>query len=99
MPSKQTNSDLDSLEVKEWLDALDSVIRESGSTRARRIMEELSRHSAKLGLEISSSINTPFKNTIRPVDERPMPGDVFMERRIRSYSRVGARDIIDMECL
>ena len=90
MQSNQTNSDLDSLEVKEWLDALDSVIRESRPTRARRIMEELSRHSAKLGLEISSSINTPFKNTIRPVDEKPMPGDVFMERRIRSLMRWNA---------
>ena len=90
MRINQTNSDLDSLEVKEWLDALDSVIRERGPTRARRIMEELSRHSAKLGLEISSSINTPFINTIRPVDEKPMPGDVFMERRIRSLMRWNA---------
>ena len=90
MQNNRTESDLDLLELKEWLDALDGVVREGGPGRARWIIEELARHSAKLGLEISSSINTPFKNTIRPVDEKSMPGDVFMERRIRSLMRWNA---------
>ena len=90
MQNNWTESDLDLLELKEWLDALDGVVREGGPGRARWIIEELARHSAKLGLEISSSINTPFKNTIRPVDEKSMPGDVFMERRIRSLMRWNA---------
>ncbi|MDG1987154.1 MAG: pyruvate dehydrogenase (acetyl-transferring), homodimeric type [Halieaceae bacterium] len=90
MQNNRTESDLDLLELKEWLDALDSVVRESGPGRARWIIEELAGHSAKLGLEISSSINTPFKNTIRPVDQKSMPGDVFMERRIRSLMRWNA---------
>ncbi len=90
MQNNRTESDLDLLELKEWRDALDSVVREGGPGRARWIIEELARHSAKLGLEISSSINTPFKNTIRPVDEKSMPGDVFMERRIRSLMRWNA---------
>ena len=32
------------------------------------------------------ALNTPYRNTIAPENEAPMPGDIFMERRIRSLA-------------
>ncbi len=90
MRNQQTNSESDPSEIQEWLDALDSVVRERGAERARQIIEELTRHSVNCGLGPPVSLNSPFRNTIQPIDEKPMPGDVFMERRIRSLMRWNA---------
>ena len=38
----------------------------------------------------SYNLTTPFKNTISPENEAMMPGDLFMERRIRSLIRWNA---------
>jgi pyruvate dehydrogenase E1 component len=82
--------DKDPIETQEWLDALDEVIRHSGSERAHFLMMELGRHALEQRVRLPASITTPFVNTIAPVDERRMPGDLFMERRIRSLVRWNA---------
>ena len=41
-------------------------------------------------MRLPPAITTPFRNTIRSAEERVMPGDLFMERRIRSLVRWNA---------
>ena len=82
--------DKDPIETREWLDALDEVIRNSGPERAQYLMVELGRHALENRVKLPPSITTPFVNTIAPVDEKRMPGDLFMERRIRSLVRWNA---------
>ncbi|MFK8043466.1 MAG: pyruvate dehydrogenase (acetyl-transferring), homodimeric type, partial [Congregibacter sp.] len=82
--------DNDPIETREWLDALDSVVREGGDSRARYLMIQLAKHAVDTGVPLPPSITTPFRNTISPEDEKPMPGDLFMERRIRSLIRWNA---------
>ncbi len=82
--------DKDPIETREWLDALDEVIRHSGSERAHFLLMELGRHALEQRVRLPASITTPFVNTIAPVDEKRMPGDLFMERRIRSLVRWNA---------
>ncbi|MFT4769947.1 MAG: pyruvate dehydrogenase E1 component, partial [Glaciecola sp.] len=82
--------DIDPIETREWLDSLDSVVRDGGDNRARYLMTQLAKHAVDTGVPLPPSITTPFRNTIRPEDERPMPGDLFMERRIRSLVRWNA---------
>ena len=43
-----------------------------------------------MGTRLPTAITTPFRNTIPPTSERRMPGDLFMERRIRSLVRWNA---------
>lgn len=88
--SNQSLKDIDSLETREWLDAIDSVIREAGSERARYLIEKLSERATRDGSPLSYSFNTPFRNTIPVLEEEHMPGDLFMERRIRSLVRWNA---------
>ncbi|EAQ98334.1 pyruvate dehydrogenase (acetyl-transferring), homodimeric type [Congregibacter litoralis] len=82
--------DNDPTETREWLDSLDSVVRESGDSRARYLMMQLAKRAVDTGVPLPPSITTPFRNTISPEDEKPMPGDLFMERRIRSLVRWNA---------
>ncbi|NIP72850.1 MAG: hypothetical protein GWO16_07370, partial [Gammaproteobacteria bacterium] len=42
------------------------------------------------GIPTPDAITTPFRNTIPPAREKRMPGDLFMERRIRSLVRWNA---------
>ncbi|MDE0451929.1 MAG: pyruvate dehydrogenase (acetyl-transferring), homodimeric type [Gammaproteobacteria bacterium] len=82
--------DIDPEETQEWLDALESVIREHGIDRASVLMERLSSRLAQTGERLPYLLTTPYRNTIPPTDEAFMPGDLFMERRIRSLIRWNA---------
>ena len=82
--------DNDPSETREWLDALDAVVKSSGSERASFLLIELAKHAAEEGMRLPPAITTPFRNTIRSADEKVMPGDLFMERRIRSLVRWNA---------
>ena len=82
--------DLNPPETREWLDALDDVVKHAGAERASFLLLELSKHAINARLRLPSAITTPFSNTIAPSEEQMMPGDVFMERRIRSLVRWNA---------
>ena len=85
---------LDSEERQEWLDALDSVIRAGGVGAGEALLKALSQHAENAGVPSPQAITTPFRNTIAPHQERPMPGDLFMERRIRSLVRWNAMAMV-----
>ncbi|MDP5210616.1 pyruvate dehydrogenase (acetyl-transferring), homodimeric type [Microbulbifer sp. 2205BS26-8] len=80
----------DNLETQEWLDALQAVIRYSGKERAAALLKQLSDRATDAGVQLPAAITTPYRNTIPPGAEKRMPGDLFMERRIRSLIRWNA---------
>lgn len=82
--------DKDPIETREWLEALDAVLKYSGPDRASWLLSELAKHATDTGVRLPTAITTPFRNTIAPADEKLMPGDLFMERRIRSLVRWNA---------
>jgi pyruvate dehydrogenase E1 component len=82
--------DLDPQETQEWLEALDGVLKNGGRARTAFLMKRLAKHAARAGTQLPSAITTSFRNTIEPSDERRMPGDLFMERKIRSMIRWNA---------
>ncbi len=84
------SQDLDPAETQEWLDAFDSICRAQGDERATYILTQLQAHATEEGIQLPQSVTTPFNNTIPPSREKAMPGDLFMERRIRSLVRWNA---------
>ena len=82
--------DEDPTETREWLDALDQVVKHGGSERASFLLLELAKHAMNTRLRLPPAITTPFSNTIAPAEEKMMPGDLFMERRVRSLVRWNA---------
>jgi len=82
--------DLDPTETREWLEALDSICRSQGDERASYILAQLNARATENGIDLPQSVTTHFCNTIPVVREKKMPGDLFMERRIRSLVRWNA---------
>ncbi|MEZ5549252.1 MAG: pyruvate dehydrogenase (acetyl-transferring), homodimeric type [Pseudomonadales bacterium] len=83
-------NDTDADETREWLDALEYVLEEGGVDRANFLLERLSARMTKTGARLPYTITTPYRNTIPSSREAFMPGDLFMERRIRSLIRWNA---------
>ncbi|HBW83768.1 MAG TPA: pyruvate dehydrogenase (acetyl-transferring), homodimeric type [Gammaproteobacteria bacterium] len=78
-------------ETKEWLDALQSVVDEEGIDRAHFLIDKLNDTAIRMGRYVPvTSVVTPYCNTIAPLDEERMPGDMFMERQIRGIVRWNA---------
>jgi len=88
------SKDLDPIETSEWLEAINSVIKEEGIARASFIMTKLAKKLNEEGAIPSYNLTTPFRNSIPAKDEASMPGDLFMERRIRSLIRWNALAIV-----
>ena len=65
-------------------------MQEEGMSRANFLLSELSDEVTKIGGRVPYSVNTPYRNTIPVEQEAVMPGDMFMERRIRSLIRWNA---------
>ena len=85
------HSDANPEETKEWLDALQSVIDEEGIERAHYLINQLNDSAIRTRRYVPiSSVVTPYSNTISPMDEDRMPGDMFMERQIRGIVRWNA---------
>ena len=85
--SKIPNSDP---ELKEWLDALQNIIDEEGNDRASYILGRLASKLSGSGTIPNYNLTTPFRNSIPVHEESKMPGDLFMERKIRSLIRWNA---------
>ncbi len=82
--------DTDPIETREWLDAMESLIRHGGRERAAYVLFTLAAKGYEQGLKLPSAITTPYRNTLHFTQEKRMPGDLFMERRIRSLIRWNA---------
>ena len=77
-------------ELQEWLDALKNIISEDGNDRASFILGKLASKLTELGTIPNYNLTTPFRNSIPVSEEAKMPGDLFMERKIRSLIRWNA---------
>jgi pyruvate dehydrogenase E1 component len=82
--------DKDPVETQEWLDALDAVVQTHGLDRASYLLQQLGERALERKMRLPMAITTPFRNTIPADEEKRMPGDLFMERRIRSLVRWNA---------
>src|SRR5690554_6216047 len=81
--------DQDPTETREWLEVLDSVIENDSPERAGWLISRLSDSATERGIR-RHHLRTLYINTILPENEEPLPGDMFMERRIRSLIRWNA---------
>jgi len=83
-------SELESVEIQEWVESLDEVLRDGGPEVVSRILERLRAHAQSAGVATLFSANTPYTNTITVHQQPPFPGDQELERRIKSLIRWNA---------
>ncbi|EHS1184601.1 pyruvate dehydrogenase (acetyl-transferring), homodimeric type [Vibrio vulnificus] len=86
--------DVDALETQEWLQALESVVREEGVERAQYLLEQVLDKARLDGVDMPTGITTNYINTIPANQEPAYPGDTTLERRIRSIIRWNAIMIV-----
>ena len=86
--------DKDPVETEEWVQAIQSVLRTEGPERAQYLLKQLSLTMTETGVRLPYAINTPYRNTIPVKEEARMPGDLFMERQIRSLIRWNAMAMV-----
>ncbi|SDY32492.1 pyruvate dehydrogenase E1 component [Allochromatium warmingii] len=86
--------DIDPQETQEWLDALASVLEHEGVERAHFLLERLIDKARRSGAYLPYSANTAYLNTIPVQAEQPFPGDLALERRIRSLVRWNAMAMV-----
>ncbi len=83
-------ADSDRQAQQEWYDAFDDVLRIEGPERAAQLLSDLAARLTQTGAALPFAVTTPYRNTIPAHEQVPMPGDLFMERRIRSLIRWNA---------
>lgn len=86
--------DLDQVETNEWMQALEAVIKEEGAERAKYIIEKLLKKANKYGIFLNSLRKCNYINTISEKDEPIYPGNIVLERKIRSAIRWNAAMIV-----
>ncbi|MFO1096596.1 MAG: pyruvate dehydrogenase (acetyl-transferring), homodimeric type, partial [Planctomycetaceae bacterium] len=80
----------DDVETQEWCEALDDVLHTSGGARVRKLLEALQAHATERGIDVPTTLNTPYINTIPREQQPPYPGSHDLERRIRNILRWNA---------
>ena len=86
--------DIDPIETNEWIESLNSVIENDGSSRASYLLNKVIDQAYKSGLVIPDTRTTPYINTIPPEAETKSPGDQNIEKKIRAYIRWNAAAMV-----
>ena len=87
-------NDIDAQETSEWLEALATILEDEGSERAQFVLEKVIQQARQDGVKLASGINTHYVNTIPLAEQPAYPGDLRLERRIRSIIRWNAIMIV-----
>ena len=90
MTNEFLKNDIDPIETKEWLDALDSVLSIEGAERANFLIQQLIYKAQSDGVEVDNLTSTPYKNTIRVENEKSIPNDEGVSKRIAALIRWNA---------
>ncbi len=82
--------DGDPAETREWLEALEAVLRASGAQRCRELLTHVLEYAGRRGVNGLLLRNTPYCNTIPPAHDSEYPGDLVLERRMTALVRWNA---------
>ncbi len=82
--------DLDPIETKEWLQALDTIIENEGRERATFILRKLLDYAREQRVALPPVLSTPYANTIPLAGQPQYPGNLDIENRILGLERWNA---------
>ena len=89
-----SKDDIDPIETNEWIDSLNSVIENDGSSRASYLLNKVIDQAYKSGLVLPDTRTTPYINTIPPEAEAKSTGDQNIEKKLRAYIRWNAAAMV-----
>ncbi len=86
----ENSNDIDPIETREWLEALDAVLAQDGGERVSFLLQELINKANAEGIALKGAIKTPYRNTIKSYEEKLMPPDEGIGKRINALIRWNA---------
>jgi len=94
MNARDFSADIDPQETHEWLDALESVVREEGTERARYLLDRVVAEAQRKGARAAYSANTAYLNTIEAHQQERIPGDQALAAKLRALIRWNAMAMV-----
>ncbi|WP_437186661.1 pyruvate dehydrogenase (acetyl-transferring), homodimeric type [Planctomicrobium sp. SH668] len=85
---------IDAVELEEWFESLEDVIHRYGPEKTKQLLVHLRERAYHRGVMMPFSATTPYINTI-PLSEQPRyPGNLEIERSIKSIIRWNAAAMV-----
>jgi pyruvate dehydrogenase E1 component len=85
----------DDLELHEWLESMDSLLRADGPERAKQVFRAVRDYLTDANVIVEdATLNTPYRNTIPLSGQPAYPGDIEMEQRIENILRWNAMAMV-----
>jgi len=94
IPAAAPTADADPQETAEWLEAWDQILDEDNQQRVTFLLHQLTERARFAGMNIPARFNTPYCNTIPVEEELPYPGNLEIERQIKSIIRWNAMAMV-----
>ncbi|HUG20401.1 MAG TPA: pyruvate dehydrogenase (acetyl-transferring), homodimeric type [Planctomycetaceae bacterium] len=87
-------SGIDPAELEEWHTSLEDVLHRYGPKRLRELLVNLQERAYLRGVTMPFTANTPYINTIPVSEQTRFPGNIEIERRIKSIIRWNAMNMV-----
>ncbi|QDU39326.1 Pyruvate dehydrogenase E1 component [Maioricimonas rarisocia] len=85
---------IDPLELEEWYESLEDVLHRYGAERTQQLLVQLQERAYHRGVMIPFHATTPYINSIHVGDQPRYPGNLEIERRIKSIIRWNAMAMV-----
>jgi len=86
--------ELNTVEMREWLESLDYVLASGGPERVKEIIAAIEAHAEMHGVALPFESDTSYVNTIAAADQPEYPGDLEIEKRIINMIRWNAMAMV-----
>ncbi len=85
---------IDPEELRDWYESLEDILYRYGSVEAGTLLKHLDTYARRRGVDVPFDATTAYINTIPPEDQPEYPGDLEIERRIKSVIRWNAAAMV-----
>jgi pyruvate dehydrogenase E1 component len=95
MASRRPKTVANDIELQEWLESMESLLRLEGTERAKTVFRAVRDFLTDENVIVEdATLNTPYRNTI-PLEEEPAyPGEIELEARIENILRWNAMAMV-----
>lgn len=88
-------AELDSVQIKEWIESIDNVIDYNSSEAAEFLLKQIAqRLNSRSGKNVFGTPVTEYLNTIPPDKQIEYPGDKEIEKKLAAYIRWNAAAMV-----
>lgn len=85
---------IDEVELEEWFESLEDILHRYGPEKTQQLLVQLRERAYHRGVMMPFQTTTPYVNTIKVEEQPRYPGNMELERRIKSIIRWNAMAMV-----